>query len=1046
MSKYTLNFIVILLYWGLSLNAQINNDILFDQINSSDGLTVNTVRSIAKDKDGNIWLASEKGLVKYNGYNSKIFSNTKDSSGILALQVSKIFIDSKNFIWIAYRGDYISRFDPVTEKFTHYYPNLKNKTSYPGGSFANIIEDKTGGLWMALWGGGLSYFNPNTETFKSWQPSYMANDSLSSINVSYIARRKDGVFYVGTWEGNNFNNTLQTFNPKTNKFSRFNFDEFKFESPQEKHNITEALKIVNVIYLDNDENLWVGTFVGLVFIDLANKTMYRLTGQLNKPTKEYGFGKYEKPVCITPLNDHKLWVGNEVGGIMEVDLKTKNCTYITHVLNYERSITSNRIRSFFVDEFGNIWVGTDGGSISIYSPILQQFKFITNEQLNAQKFNKAQGQTAIHFISESKDGKTIYFSHGNGFTIYKTDKEEFTWINTEKEMLGIEIDEKISPNNPLNVGWVLDQEKNILVKAGESDNVLEYEKVNGRNIKSKVYRNVDAIKYSNDLKYAAAIKRNNKNDNLLFFTINAKKNSIRDSIEIPAGKGKYNNIENPILFQLDSANWVFSQNRLIFHIINISKKKYKTYGNTLAITNLPDSVYFFFTVDYRSNIWFTGRQKNLIKFEYKTGKFEFIGNSLGLGKEDIIYSITEDNNNILWIALKSELIRFDPKNKSSVRFGSELGLKDVYFSEVKSSHQNSEDVFIATSYGALAFNPQKLIFKQTPSKVNISNIIVNNDTLSPQKIAQFYNGNYSLKPNQNSLLFEFSSSQVYTSGIKNYYYRLIGLDTIWRVLLNNNIMKFTNLSAGDYRFEVYCSNNYGYSSSVLKLNFQIPKVLWLRWWFIILEILFSLSLIYIFVKYRELRLKKQLEIIVATQERERNLISKNLHDSIGHSLIVLKSQPNKKELIDNIITDVRSLSLNLYPVIIEKIGLQGAIIDLVESSFINSGIKYSYSIDENVSNIQKDISINIYRIIQEQVTNILKHSSATRVSVYFEVKDLAYSLKVIDNGVGFDFDLAMSKKSLGLNSIKDRVTMLNKGRLSVTSSSEGTTCVIEFKG
>jgi PAS domain S-box-containing protein len=217
----------------------------------------------------------------------------------------------------------------------------------------------------------------------------------------------------------------------------------------------------------------------------------------------------------------------------------------------------------------------------------------------------------------------------------------------------------------------------------------------------------------------------------------------------------------------------------------------------------------------------------------------------------------------------------------------------------------------------------------------------------------------------------------------------------------------------------------------------------------------------------EQRLRFLTSQLLSAQERERKRISMELHDELGQSLAVLKLQirainralredqedlkANCLELLhylDGVIDDIRRLSRDLSPAILEDLGLQSALKYLINEFSRYYAIGQSFEVEELDQLFPADAQIVIYRIFQECLTNISKHAGATEVSVAVKEHDGLISLEIEDNGTGFNSTLALAQRTsgrgLGLAALNERARMLG-GVLEIRSQpGVGTrvTCVI----
>jgi len=180
--------------------------------------------------------------------------------------------------------------------------------------------------------------------------------------------------------------------------------------------------------------------------------------------------------------------------------------------------------------------------------------------------------------------------------------------------------------------------------------------------------------------------------------------------------------------------------------------------------------------------------------------------------------------------------------------------------------------------------------------------------------------------------------------------------------------------------------------------------------------------------------KKLLQESVKAQEEEREQIAIRLHDDIGNKLNVLSvwlNNPNawnserSKEIIlkqiPDLIETTRNISHSLYPVNLERFGLIQTIEDLVNN--IEESLKIRLTITSKYQPRNISVEVQIYRIIQEFLSNVLKHSQATTMHIYLRDSSNSLSLILADNGKGFDVNAI--KKGMGVRNIELRASSMN---------------------
>ncbi len=212
---------------------------------------------------------------------------------------------------------------------------------------------------------------------------------------------------------------------------------------------------------------------------------------------------------------------------------------------------------------------------------------------------------------------------------------------------------------------------------------------------------------------------------------------------------------------------------------------------------------------------------------------------------------------------------------------------------------------------------------------------------------------------------------------------------------------------------------------------------------------------FVFYQWKQLRIKQKfndemvhqqelrLKAIIQTQEEERNRIAKDLHDGVGQLLGGLKlswqnlpegssiQNPELKEritssskILDEAANEVRSISHQMMPQTLINSGLVAALSDMLGKSFNHSGIKYQFSPLNISARFKPDIELCLYRIAQELVNNILKHSGATEATILLSQNENLLILAVEDNGKGFNFE-EQKGKGLGMMNIITRAKSIN---------------------
>lgn len=196
---------------------------------------------------------------------------------------------------------------------------------------------------------------------------------------------------------------------------------------------------------------------------------------------------------------------------------------------------------------------------------------------------------------------------------------------------------------------------------------------------------------------------------------------------------------------------------------------------------------------------------------------------------------------------------------------------------------------------------------------------------------------------------------------------------------------------------------------------------------------------------------KLLQATIESQEKERDRIGRELHDGVGVMLSTIRmylghwneesGSTNEKtynrldELLRETIEAIRHVSADLRPVVLETLGLAEAISDLINTITQASGIAINFEANYNHTLAQKD-ELNIYRIVQELLTNTIRHANASEVNITIHATAHVFQLTYRDNGVGLANKERSASSGLGLKNIESRVNALN-GKLTIDSPDSG---------
>ena len=240
--------------FDVDLNFAPGSFVRFEHLTSEDGLSQNAGLSIFQDSRGYLWIGTQDGLNRYDGYSFKIYKHDPDNPNSISYNsVLSIAEDKNGSLWIGTWGGGLNRFDPATETFIRYNFDANDPSSLSNDTVTSIKQDLNGAIWVGTLG-GLDRYNPETDNFEHFRNDPNDPNSLSSDAVSYIFEDSNHQLWIGTGAVGVEGSGLNRFDPSTGKFIRYQHDENDSQSLS-SNNIASIVEAPGWYFLDRDR--WV---------------------------------------------------------------------------------------------------------------------------------------------------------------------------------------------------------------------------------------------------------------------------------------------------------------------------------------------------------------------------------------------------------------------------------------------------------------------------------------------------------------------------------------------------------------------------------------------------------------------------------------------------------------------------------------------------------------------------------------------------------------------------------------------------------------------
>jgi len=406
------------------------SEINFEKYSVKDGLSSSVVNSICQDSYGFLWIGTENGLNRFDGYNFKVYKhNPSDSTSIPGDNISSIIEDHDGNIWIA-GFDAVAKFDRSTNKFISY--SIEKYYSEPT-NVTSIMEDSQNRIWIATNIFGIQLIDEHNKRF------LIVGKTDNKINrewgnvCSITETNKGEIFAADYGQSSSLDSIrtqqgLYTFNEKNKTF------ELKNRLPK---NISTSIS--NFVE-DDFGNLWFSSNNKSQIFNFNPATNQIKSVALSIPSQSV--------ITITTIfkdNDGYLWIGTTSGLIKYNPVSNKSVYYLNDNTN-PNSISSNQVASIYQDSFGQLWIGTlDGGlnKVDLGKQPIHSYK-LPHDKMRPIAID------AVSCITTSPDNDDVIWigTMGNGLYSFNRKNGSFMFFRYDKNNK-----QSISGNNIFALTW-----------------------------------------------------------------------------------------------------------------------------------------------------------------------------------------------------------------------------------------------------------------------------------------------------------------------------------------------------------------------------------------------------------------------------------------------------------------------------------------------------------------------------------------------------------------------------------------------------------------
>ncbi|OGB66201.1 MAG: hypothetical protein A2Y94_14480 [Caldithrix sp. RBG_13_44_9] len=838
-------FILHFLFFPCLLFSADKRNFVFEHITMEQGLSQSTILAITQDQFGFLWLGTQEGLNRYDGYDFTIYKHDPyDKNSLSDNWVTVLFVDQEGYLWVGTNAGGINLFDPGNNGFIRYLHDPDDPGSISDNRILTIYQDRAGSIWVGTMGGGLNRFDKIKKSFENYQFGQKNREATGKFDVTAVLEDREGCLWWGTnnaglyqinWKKSIFENYrndpadsrslscnqisclyqdtrgriwistngggLNRFDPKSKVFKQYRSD------PTDPNSLTDDH--IYAICEDRLGNLWIGTDDGLNFLSPLNGEMYSVKSDPSIPT-----GLSNNMIrSIFQDRGGILWVGTYSGALNKYDRKKSVFKNYTQNLSKMNSLSDKNVWSIFEDNRGYIWIGTNNG--------LNRLDRTTDQ--------------IVHYFNKRNDPRSL--SHNLVRTIFQ-DSQGDLWIGTEGSGLNRYDYKKNNferfTHDPANQNSISDNSLRHIYE--DTKRNLWIATLNGLN------------KFDPKRKHFKKYYHNPQNPNSL------SGNHVRYIYEDKRG-----------------AIWVATFNGLSLYIKK--EDRFISFRNSPSNpASLSNDRVLCFHEDHAGRFWIGTYGGGLELLDRNEFIFTHYSKEVGL-PNDAIYGILEDDEGNLWLSTNQGLLKFNPETRMIKNFESSDGIQGNEFNGNAFFKNKKGEMFFGGINGITLFSPQEVrentfipkvvltSFKKYDQEVKLAQVIYKTDQID-------------LSYKDNFFSFEFAALDFSTPGKNKYAYKLDGFDKEWIYCSTRRYANYTNLNGGNYTFRVKGSNNDGlWNEEGISLKVMIEPPFWQTWWFKFTMVMLILLLVYAIIALRMRSVnsqKRKLELEVSQRTRELN--------------------------------------------------------------------------------------------------------------------------------------------------------------------------------
>ena len=820
-------------------------DPYFQGIGDSDSIPSGVVTALAQDARGLLWIGTEEGLIRYDGYRFRRYNHARNDPHSLAGDyISTLFVDPDGRLWVGTGSDGISRFDARTEQFDNFQHDAARADSIGRNMIWSIACDNDGRIWAAT-DSGLDYLPRGQSTWHHLQHADADPNSLMSDRVHNLLLDRRGTLWVGTSVG------LQRLRRDLSGFDRLAADMTVAPSENDK---LPAANDVRALFEAADGKIWFGTRKrGVAWMAPGELTPHWLPVDAARPDAlSHGWVR-----AISQPHDDEIWLGTYGGGINIVradDGKVEKKLH--HDLSIASSLALDGVGAMLKDRAGQLWIGTWGGGLQHYNPQNQAIRVVRHSPLRPEGLSQAE----VDSVLELEDGRLLIGTDANGIDIVDRHKGLVGGYRPQAGKAGTLADAAIFGLAKTRDGalWAGTKQAGAMRLLPGATAWEEF----------GVAQGLPAIGVAKLMSSREGELWVGTDSGLAHWQ-DAKRRF--ETFTGPDGRAMHAHVysldqdaQGRIWAGSDNGLWVKEPNERFIRAIHHMPEQ----ADSLSSDDIAGLL-----IDRKGQLWVSTAQgfDRLLGWDGQHAHFAHLSTALGFPGLSLGDGPLEDGRGWIW----TDRFVIDTQNLKLYSLSKADGL-EIGTNWDASYGRTHDNLFLyGGTLGLAVIDPEKFRPWNYQPPVVVTELKVNGVRVPLGTLE----GGLTLKPEQRDFSVEFAALD-YTAPSKNRYaYRLQGYDGKWiESDAEHRSASYGNLWPGHYTLQVRGSNRTGdWSPHELSIAVVVLPTFWQTGWFLALCLLLAGALIYSAIRRRVAHLQEQAESLRnVVAQRTQELVEKNI--------------------------------------------------------------------------------------------------------------------------------------------------------------------------